>query len=166
MAVHAKNRQLALDANMLYDLAAGSNFAHTFKEVFQEKGYRLLAPPTVIQEATYAAKKKTGEEQKLALRSLQSLREWGISPFDLKSVGHGITEQFARKLIWKGILREGEFNDGLIVAETALASIPMLVTSDDDLVGMNKDLLAACFADSDLPTVSIVHPRPLLGALR
>ena len=60
-------------------------------------------------------------------------------------------------------MREGEFNDGLIVAETALASIPMLVSSDDDLVGMNKDLLAACFADSDLPGPAVTWSAEIIS---
>jgi hypothetical protein len=32
-------------------------------------------------------------------------------------VGHGITEQFANRLLRVGILPEGEFNDGLILAD-------------------------------------------------
>ena len=88
----------------------------------------------MIQEVTFAAFKKTGDERELAIRSLRCLREWGLRVFDLISVGHGITEQVANKLIVAGLLPEGEFNDGLIVAETGLACIPVLVTSDGDLL--------------------------------
>ena len=51
------------------------------------------------------------------------MRSWNLSPFDLKSVGHGITEQFFKKLRRIGLLPEDEFHDGLILAETALADI-------------------------------------------
>ncbi|MHB8524117.1 MAG: type II toxin-antitoxin system VapC family toxin [Limisphaerales bacterium] len=166
MAVQGHGKQFALDANLLFDLAAEKDFAHTFREVFQERGYQFRVPPTVIQEIAYAALHKSGEEQHLAFKSLQSMRSWGLVPYDLKSVGHGISEQFSRKLMGKGLLPTTEFNDGVILAETSLASIPVLVTSDEHLLGIDRDLLLGCFADSDLPTVEIVHPKPLLKAVR
>jgi len=36
---------LALDTNLLFDLAADKDFAHTFREVYQERGYSLVVPP-------------------------------------------------------------------------------------------------------------------------
>jgi hypothetical protein len=35
----AQKRQLSLDANLVFDLAAGRDFAHDFREIFQRKGY-------------------------------------------------------------------------------------------------------------------------------
>ena len=46
MAASRPKKSLALDTNLLLDLAAEADFAHTFREVFLEKGYFLLAPPT------------------------------------------------------------------------------------------------------------------------
>ncbi len=93
------------------------------------------------------------------------MRSWQLSPYDLKSVGHGITEQFSRKLMRLGLLPEGEFNDGLILAETALAEIPVLVTSDSDLLNIDEITLRLRFEEADLPSVQIVHPRLLLKAV-
>lgn len=166
MAGQGHGKQLALDANLVFDLAAGKDFAQTFREVFQERGYQLRIPPTVVQEITYAAFRKSGAEQRLAFEGLRSMRSLGLVPYDLKSVGHGITEQFSRKLMGKGLLPTTEFNDGVILAETSLAAIPVLVTSDEHLLGIDRDLLVGCFADSDLATVEIVHPKPLLKAMR
>ncbi len=58
MAALRPKKNLALDTNLLLDLAAEEDFAHTFREVFSERGYTLLAPPTVIEELTYAGKRR------------------------------------------------------------------------------------------------------------
>ena len=165
MAAPGPKKLLALDANLLFDLAADKDFAHTFREVYLERGDALRVPPTVIQELSYYALEKQCAETPLALRALQQMRNWRLEPYDLKSVGHGITEQFSRKLIRLGYLPEGEFNDGLILAETSLAHIPLLVTSDAHLLDIDETKLRVCFDDADLMPVQIFHPKPLLKAL-
>jgi len=165
MAAPAPKKLLALDTNLLFDLAAEKDFAHTFREVYQERGYVLVVPPTAIQELAHCALEKQSAETPLALKALQQMRSWNLSPFDLKSVGHGITEQFAGKLLRIGLLPEGEFNDGLILAETALANIPALVTSDADLLDIDARKLAVQFEAADLPPVQICHPKLLLRAV-
>ena len=64
-----------------------------------------------------------------------------------------------------GLLPEGEFNDGLILAETALAGIPVLVTSDADLLDIEEIPLRVQFEESDLPPVQICHPKLLLKVM-
>jgi hypothetical protein len=117
MAAPGQKKRLALDTNLLFDLAAEKDFAHPFREVYQERGCSPVVPPTAIQELAYYALDRQCAETPLALKALQQLRDWNLSPFDLKSVGHGITEQFANRLLRVGILPEGEFNDGLILAD-------------------------------------------------
>ena len=43
-------KQLALDANLLLDLAEGKDFAHDFKDEFQARDYEFLLPPTAAAE--------------------------------------------------------------------------------------------------------------------
>jgi hypothetical protein len=93
------------------------------------------------------------------------MRHWHLLPFDLKSVGHGITEQFSARLIRAQLLPEDEFNDGLILAETALAFIPVLVTSDSDLLNIEEAELRVQFEDADLMPVQIFHPKRLSKAI-
>ena len=50
MAPLAKLKPLALDSNLPLDLAADLDAAHTFREIFLERGYRLFVPPTVVTE--------------------------------------------------------------------------------------------------------------------
>ena len=46
----AQKKQLALDANIVFDLAADKNFFHDFREIFQSKGYAVVLPPTAVHE--------------------------------------------------------------------------------------------------------------------
>jgi predicted nucleic acid-binding protein len=78
MAAPAQKKLLALDTNLLFDLAAEKDFAHAFREVYQERGYSLVVPPTVIQELTYYALVKQCAETPLALKALQQMRAWGL----------------------------------------------------------------------------------------
>jgi hypothetical protein len=165
MAAQGRPKQFALDSNILFDLAAGLDFAHTFREVYQERGYCLKVPPTVVQELTYYALEKQCAETSLARGALQQMRQWHLIPFDLKSVGHGITEQFCRRLRHAGLLPEDEINDGVILAETSLACIPVLVTSDGDLLGIEEAALRVRFEEADLMPVQVFHPKKLLRAL-
>lgn len=55
MGAQTPKRQLAVDTNVLFDLAGDRDFAHTFREVFQERGYVIKVPPTVIQELAFAS---------------------------------------------------------------------------------------------------------------
>ena len=43
-------KRLALDANLLLDLAEGKDFAHEFRDEFHARGYELLVPPTAAGE--------------------------------------------------------------------------------------------------------------------
>ena len=161
MGAQAK-RQFALDTNVLFDLARNEDFAHTFLEVSIEKGYFLFVTPTVVQELDFL--RSDPEDGEFACRALRRMLEWKITPYDLFAVGHGITEQFALSLIRKGFLPEAEFNDGQILAETSLAGIPVLITSDSHILSIDPSGLNAAFADKDLHPVAAMAPKNVLRA--
>ena len=94
------------------------------------------------------------------------LLQWEIRPFDLDSTAEAICEQFVRGLLRQRLLPEDEFNDGLILAESSLAKIPLLVTSDKHLLDIDENSLLLAFNEADLPPVRPVHPKNLLRALR
>lgn len=48
-------KELALNSNLLFDLAAGEDFALSLLEACQERGVRFKVPPTVVQELAYKA---------------------------------------------------------------------------------------------------------------
>jgi hypothetical protein len=163
----AQKKQLSLDANVVFDLAGDKDFAHDFREVFQRKGYALVLPPTAAHELHVIFTDGDSEaERELARTGLTHLKQWGIRPFDLDSAAEAICEQFVRGLLRKHLIPEDEFNDGLILAETSLAEIPVLVTSDRHLLDIDEDALLLAFNEADLLPVRPVHPKRLLRALR
>jgi hypothetical protein len=162
----SRKRQLSLDTNLLLDLAKPQDFAHDFREAFQSRGYALVLAPTVLFELEYLLTYGAAPHQELAQRASNKVGEWHLTPFGLPEVRHSIAEQFARRLQHHGIIPADEFNDGLILAETALAEIPLLVTSDKHLLGVDDDALLLAFHEADLVPVHPVHPKHLLRALR
>jgi hypothetical protein len=161
-------KQLALDTNILFDLARPLEITHEFREAFLAAGYLLRVPPTAVQELVFASEDEEQEpkHRALAARALKGMIGWQIKPFDLAAVGHGLTDAFAKKLLAKGLLPEREYNDGLILAETSLADIPMLVTRDKHLLDIDPTLLKLTFDECDLPHVYPAHPRSLWRAMR
>jgi len=149
MDAPATGKRLALDANVPLDLAAGLDFAHDFRETFQARGYALLLAPTAAEEIWLIHRDSSYPQQRQATR-----------------VARTIGRRFASSLIAAGHLPPAEMNDGIILAETALAEIPMLVTSDKHLLGIDENALLLAFNESDLPPVHPVHPKSLLRALR
>jgi len=104
--------------------------------------------------------------QRLAEMAAREIERWRLTPFDLPEVHHAIAEQFARRLQERQLIPQEEFHDGLILAETSLAGIPLLVTSDKHLLDIDEDALLVAFNEADLPPVRPAHPRRLLRALR
>jgi hypothetical protein len=163
----AQKKQLSLDTNFVFDLAGDKDFAHEFREIFQGKGYALVLPPTAAHELNFIfTHGDNGAERELARTALTRLLQWGIRPFDLDSAAEAIGGQFVRSLLQQRLLPEDEFNDGLILAETSLAGIPLLVTSDKHLLDIDEDALRLAFNEADLLPVHPVHPKRLLRPLR
>jgi predicted nucleic acid-binding protein len=167
MAGASPRRRLCVDTNVVLDLAREKEFAHAFREDFQAEGYSLFAPPAVIIELHQLSQNgATAAEQGLGLTALVSLRRWRLQPFDLDSTAEALAGQFARRLLQLRLLPAEEFNDALILGESALAEIPLLVTSDKHLLDIDESELQLAFHAADLPMVNPVHPRRLLKALR
>src|SRR2546427_311961 len=122
-------KRLAFDVNFPLDLAGDKDFAHKLLEAVRFLGHQLYLPPTAAIELRLISREFDHPANGLALKALPCLTTWGIFPFDLKSVGHGLTDLFARTLITRGLLPEAEFDDGLILAEASLMEVAALVTS-------------------------------------
>ena len=162
-----QSKSLSLDANLVFDLARNKDFAHEFLEVFQAKDYSLVLPPTAAYELHVIRTDGDSRlERKLAETALLNLRHWRIQPFDLDSTGEAVAEQFARRLLQSRLLPEDELDDGLILAQTSLARVPLLVTSDKHLLDIDEEALLLAFNEADLLPVHPVHPKRLLKALR
>jgi predicted nucleic acid-binding protein len=165
MAASQKKR-LALDTNLLLDLAAGGDFAHEFREEFQGHGYALLLPPTVVAELELLADVGAERRSGLARAALAKLSAWGCHAVALSSTELAIAQQFGLRLLARQLIPDEERNDGKILAQASLAEIPLLVTSDKHLLNIDEEALLLAFQEADLFPVHPVHPRRLLRALR
>ena len=159
-------KSLALDTNLLLDLAGEKDFAHEFKEEFSSRGYSLLVPPTVVGELAFFASLKDAPQQEIANVALEKISVWKCQPFTLSSTQLAIAVRFAMRLMDASLIPETEQNDGKILAQTSLAKIPLLVTSDKHLLDVDEDALLLAFNDADLLPVHSSHPKRLLKALR
>jgi rRNA-processing protein FCF1 len=163
---HRPKKSLALDTNLLLDLAGEKDFAHEFKEEFFSRGYAFFVPPTVVAELTFFAMLKDAPQQELASVALEKADIWKCQPFALSSTDLAIAARFAARLMEAVLIPETEQNDGKILAQTSLANIPLVVTSDKHLLDVDEDALVLAFNEADLRPVHPVHPKRLLKALR
>ena len=76
-------KSLALDTNLLLDLAGEKDFAHEFKEEFSRRGYTLHVPPTVVAELEFFASQKDSPQHELANVALEKMNGWECQPFTL-----------------------------------------------------------------------------------
>ncbi len=164
--VASPKKALALDTNLLLDLAGEKDFAHEFKEEFSSRSYALLVPPTVVAELAFFASLKKAPQHEIADVALKKLNVWNCQPFTLLSTQLAISVRFAVRLIDSSLIPETEQNDGKILAQTSLAGIPLLLTSDKHLLNVDEDALLLAFNEADLSPVHPVHPKRLLRVLR
>lgn len=161
----SSRKKLSLDTNVLFDLAGGVDFAHDFRETYQRKGDILVICPTVVAELSFLRDEGDVEERRLAGRSLARLGEWDIQVFPLTHLQLDLARRLAAILGERRLLPAAEFNDAVIVAETSVAGIPLVVSSDHHLLDIDTDALRDACAEADLSPVSPVSPRRLLRAL-
>lgn len=159
-------KSLALDTNLLLDLAGEKDFAHAFAEEFRGRGYCLHLPPTVIAELAFFTSLNRAPQREFADTALAKLRDWKIQADTLTSTQLAIATRFARRLISASLIPEAEVNDGKILAQTSLLGISLLVTSDEHLLGIEEGPLFLAFNEADLHPVHPAHPKALLKALR
>ena len=164
--VASPKKALALDTNLLLDLAGEEDFAHEFKEEFFRRNYSLFVPPTVVAELAFFASLPDAPQREIARLALARMGVWQCQPFTLSATQLAIAVRFAGRLMEAALLPETEPNDGKILAQTALAGIPLLVTSDKHLLNLDEDALLLACNEADLSPVHPAHPKNLLRALR
>ena len=166
MAEQSRPKRLALDTNVLMDLAAGEGFAKSFVEKYQARGYDLRVPPTVLIELAYFATRGEGEKQRLAEIALKAMRGWRITPIVMSDMERRQRENFVTYVQDRRLLPPKEEHDALILAEVSVSDFNALVTSDRPLLESDHDGMAIAFNDAGLSPVAIVHPARMVKALR
>ena len=106
-----------------------ADFAHSFREIFQARGYSFRLPPTAVLELHENWHcSPVPRKRELSRMALLNLRLWGVRTFELTPVQHAIAERFLHKLAQTRLLPEEEVHDARILVETSLAQIPLLVS--------------------------------------
>jgi hypothetical protein len=147
--------------------SSSETFAGQARHLLGGRGHLLLLPPTVWHEfRTIFTDGASPADRELARAVLVNLRRWGIQPFDLDSTAKAIARRFTQNLLDRRLLPAEQFNDGLILAESSMAEIPLLVTSNKHLLDSNEGTVLLAPSEAYLPAVRPVHPKRLLRALR
>src|SRR5436190_18338424 len=101
-------RRLSLDTNILFDLADEKDFAHDFRETYQDKAYALVISPTVVAELYFFHEYGNAEEKRLASITLGRVASWDIQAFALTGVQLDIAWKFANSILSRNLLAECE----------------------------------------------------------
>ena len=88
-------KSLALDTNLLLDLAGEKDFAHEFREEFSRRNYSLFVPPTVVAELAFFASLQDAPQHEIARVALEKIGVWKCQPFTLSSTQLAIALRFA-----------------------------------------------------------------------
>jgi len=171
MAIVARSRpplKVALDSNVLFDLAAGENFAATVLEILRENDAEIYVPPTVLLELLYEEEHCVVPAMgKLAGRALDSIHGvWKLLPVHLDANQEAIVRGFASALRHKRLLDPQEVNDSFILGESTQIPANFLLTSDKHLLLIDRDKLHSLFDEKHIPRVETVAPRKVFSLLR
>jgi predicted nucleic acid-binding protein len=164
----ALGKRLALDTNVLIDRANKEPFAIHFVQFAQRHGCTLCATYTVLAELDFISTgaSATADEQAAASDALTSLRfGWNIEPIDPSDVELDYRKNFVSIATDRGILPSGQINDARIIAETAIAGIGWLMTSDNGILRASQSELDRALDDAGLSRVTAVSPRKMVEML-
>lgn len=161
MADGLHSKRLSLDTNVVLDLAAGYQFALAFKEEFQRRKYALQVVPGVMAELEALTRKGNKEQRNRASIALDNFLAWDITPVILTDVEMTYRKNFISIVEERGILPAKEVNDARILADTGIARVPMLVTSDSGILDADQIALSLAFEDAGLCVVKPAHPARL-----
>jgi hypothetical protein len=154
--------KFAFDTNQFIDLAADVPITVDCHREARRREHLVCVTFTVLNELdTLHYHSPDDERRKLAGRALDQIPHW--ANIVLAETDSRITRDFARLLIRKGWLPAEEMNDGRIVAEAALAAIPIVVSNDHHLLDIPAERLLESLLDLSLNPVVILHPRQLLA---
>ncbi len=160
------SRQLALDTNVLLDLADNEPTVVRFHRLALEKKFSLVVTVTVLRELGFASMSQENPKlQALAALALSRMHSWQITPLPKNALYVVYAEDFSKMIREMEILPIHEKNDGLILAEASLYGMNILITSDAHFFKIHPDDLSLVFATSQLPR-SVVPLKPAIAINR
>lgn len=163
-AISNRPQLIAVDANVLFDLADGLDDVVDAVSVIRERlrDARFLIPPTVQHELANWALRGDAQRRDSARKAIRLSHSWRIVPANLIAVRHGIAERIAERVRERGLIPDEEVNDSLVLAETALLGCSMLLTSDGHLRGIDFERLTLELQAFDVAAPVIATPREIV----
>jgi predicted nucleic acid-binding protein len=158
---------VAIDTNFPILLADGDDDALDALSIVRSRmrAAEILVSPTVQLELAFKSRNEPDAEARrisqLALAGLRS--RWNLRPATLNSVQEGIADEAARRTRHAGLIAYEEWNDALIIAESAVLNAVLLVSNDSHLLQMDHRRLGLLFRELDLPVPLIVSPREIVS---
>jgi predicted nucleic acid-binding protein len=163
-AISNRPQLIAVDANVLFDLADGLDDVVDAVSVIRERlrDARFLIPPTVQHELANWALRGDAQRRESARKAIRLSHSWRMVPANLIAVRHGIAERIAERVRERGLMPEEEVNDSLVLAESALLGCLMLLTSDEHLRGIDFERLTLELQAFDVAAPVIATPREIV----
>lgn len=163
-AISNRPQLIAVDANVLFDLADGLDDVVDAVSVIRGRlrDARFLIPPTVQHELANWALRGDAQRRDSARKAIRLGQSWHMVPANLIAVRHGIAERIAERVRERGLMPEEEINDSLVLAESALLGGSMLLTSDEHLRGIDFERLTLELQAFDVAAPVIATPREIV----
>ena len=161
-----KPSRLAVDTNVLLDIAAGVNDVLDAADVIAERlpEAEQLVTPSVLDELAYLADSGlTQEVRQSARQAIQLLRgKDRFRPILELPFAPENAEKLAVEFRRRKLLPDEEVHDSLILAETVLLDCHILLTSDEHLRSLDHQQLTWLLNQRDLTAPVIATPREIV----
>jgi predicted nucleic acid-binding protein len=161
-----KPSRLAVDTNVLLDIAAGVNDVLDAADVIADRlpDADQLVTPSVLDELAYLADSGlTPQVRQSARQAIQLLRNKNrFRPILELPFAPENAEKLAGEFRRRGLLPDEEVHDSLILAETVLLDCHILLTSDDHLRSLDHQQLTWLLNQHDLTAPVIATPREIV----
>ena len=161
-----KPSRLAVDTNVLLDIAAGVNDVLDAADVIADRlpETEQLVTPSVLDELAYLSDSGlTAQVRQSARQAIQLLRgKDRFRPILELPFAPENAEKLAVEFLRRKLLPDEEVHDSLILAETVLLDCHILLTSDEHLRSLDHQQLTWLLNQRDLTAPVIATPREIV----
>ena len=162
MAVLSGRTLIAVDTNVLYDLALNDNDVidaiSTIRSRIQDP--QFIISPTVAQEIAHEVESDGEASATAKIVVEKAVFSWGFFPAQLGDATlEFAAEQIGRSLRIENLLPFEEINDGLVAGESAVLRAQLLLSSDHHLLDIDFEQAATITSRYGFSLPLIAKPR-------
>ena len=161
-----KPLRLAVDTNVLLDLAAGVHAVLDSLSLVEERsaGHDIVVLPSVLDELAFLSDSgDTALVRQSAMEAIRLVRQDDrFRPLLDLACHPTFVPEVAAQIRSQGLLPPREVHDSFILAEAAVIGCGLLLTSDEHLRGVDHEHLTLVLNPFDLAPPVIATPRELV----